>query len=70
MFLVSRNDAGDNKVHTSKDASATFDAGVVQDIHQLSEIQYWRDAWYGLSTESKKLVRSTLGYTRTEWELV
>ena len=70
MFLVSRNDAGDNKVHTSKDASATLDAGIVQTIYTYSEIKHWRDAWYAISPDRQKLVRSVLGYTRTEWELV
>jgi len=70
MFLVSRNDAGDNKVHTSKDASATLDAGIVQTIYTYSEIKHWRDSWYAISTDRQKIVRSVLGYTRTEWELV
>lgn len=70
MFLVHYNNGG-NKVHTSKDDAATFDAGVIQAaLHVVSEIMYWRDAWYGMSADGQKLVRSTLGYTRTEWELV
>ena len=67
MLLALTNNSG-NHVHTSKNDGQTFTVDTIQNITQYAPILYWRDAWYAINGNT--LVRSLLGYLRTEWELV
>jgi len=69
MLLAAQYNSGMH-IYTSKNEGQTFASDIAQPISVNHPVEYWRDAWYAISDDNQKLVRSLSGYIRTEWELV
>ena len=70
MVLLQKFSSPHHQIVTSKDDGQTFGSADNQDANYNIPIKHWRDAWYAVSGDSQKIVRSLNGFVRTEWELI
>lgn len=69
IVLLQKFSSPHHQIVMSKDDGQTFGSTINQDVQYDTPIQFYRDAWYGLSGDLNKIVRSVTGFVRTEWEL-